>query len=124
MLSWDYGFVGTKGPRGSAGTADGPCDDSEDEEAAEGSGQSPVLCMRDRKSQACYWYLLPNKGRAFPAYENLITTICKDLDFLGYDRVIFRSDGEAALVCVLEDLKSSWKGEVVPMATPKAESAS
>ena len=37
-----------------------------------------------------------------------------DLDRLGYKRVVFRSDNEAANVAFLNELKRHWQGEVVP----------
>ena len=42
VISWDYGFLGSRNPEGGA---------SPDEDS---SAWSPVLCGRDRSSQACY----------------------------------------------------------------------
>ena len=53
VLSWDYGFLGSKLHGG-----------SEDQEAVE-KGQSPVLCMRDRLSRSTFWYVVPAKGADF-----------------------------------------------------------
>ena len=82
VLSWDYGFLGTKTHGG------------EEDRIAEQSGQTPVLCMRDRKSQGCFWYAAPAKGTDFPTINNLIRKILTDLRTLAYLRVCFRSDGE------------------------------
>ena len=124
VLSWDYGFLSTHGNEPDVvGNLDTPLTESQEAEC-ESSGQSPVLCLRDRMSQACYWYLLPCKGRNFPAYQNLLHQICDDLNGLGYPRVCFRSDGEPALQCVLGDVKARWQGEVVPEATPEGDSSS
>ena len=47
VLSWDYGFLSAKGH------------DMDENAEASSSGQSPVLALRDRKSESCYWYLVP-----------------------------------------------------------------
>ena len=64
VLSWDYGFLGTKTHGG------------EQDRLAEQSGQTPVLCMRDRKSQSCFWYVAPHKGADFPSAMNLVPPNC------------------------------------------------
>ena len=48
VLSWDYGFIGSRQHGGA------------DDRAALEMGQSPVLCMRDRISHSVFgmWYLL------------------------------------------------------------------
>ena len=66
VISWDYGFLGTRGSSREAANGSVPDEcrqtDAEQEAEAEASGQSPVLCMRDRLSHSCFWYLLPSKG--------------------------------------------------------------
>ena len=42
VLSWDYGFLSTKGH------------DEDPNDSVDTSGQSPVLAMRDRKSESCF----------------------------------------------------------------------
>ena len=67
VLSWDYGFLSSK---------------SQDEDAqAEASGQSPVLCCRDRISGTCMWYLVPRKGLQFAT--NLVQLFRSDMNALG-----------------------------------------
>ena len=65
VLSWDYVFLRQK-DSGIDGLTDAQL-----EAQAESSGQSPVLCMRDRLSHAVFWYLLPRKGVEFPLYDNI-----------------------------------------------------
>ena len=127
VLSWDYGFLGTRGSGGGQDHSTATSSDNSesiDDAEAEALGLSPVLCMRDRLSQACFWYLVPKKGREFATYENLLSMITDDLDGLGYDRVCFRSDGEPALTCVLEDIRLRWKGQVVPESSAEGDSSS
>ena len=118
VLSWDYGFLSNK----NSGKADQ--DDAQQDLDAENSGQSPVLCMRDRLSHSVFWYLLPKKGVSFDMYDNAARLIVSDLDWLGYQRVTFRSDGEPALVALLDDISSRWKGEVLREHTAEGDHSS
>ena len=109
VLSWDYGFLR---------------DASEDLEPMNEQDQnshSPVLVLRDRKSQSCFWYLVPRKGTDFPTFDVLLAQIVEDLDTMGYRRVVFRSDGEPAILAVLDYIKQKWKGEVIPEKTPEGD---
>ena len=47
-----------------------------------------------------------------------------DLDFMGYKRVILKSDQEPSIVALCDAVKNGWHGEVVPEASPKGESKS
>ena len=71
VVSWDYGFLSSKAHKG-----------TEDEEAAR-SGQSPVLCARDRMSQTWLWYLLPYKGTEFATASAFTQKVGQDLSNLG-----------------------------------------
>ena len=133
VLSWDYGFLGTKranpepAEASASGSPDSPTNATEvdiDEDEADSSGQSPVICLRDRASQACFWYLVPAKGTGFSTYDNLISLIIADLQWMGYTRIAFRSDGEPALLRVLADIKEKWGGEIVPEASAEGDSSS
>ena len=98
--------------------------DRDENAEASTSGQSPVLALRDRKSESCYWYLVPHKGGDFETYPNLLRLMSDDLKSLGYKRVCFRSDGENPIKRVLTDLTSWYNGEVVPENTAEGDSAS
>ena len=108
VLSWDYGFLGQK----------------EGQSESDASGQSPVLCMRDRSSHCVAWYLLPRKGCDYETFSNFLTMAVIDLERLGYRRVIFRSDGERALVAVLNRLRDAWSGEVIEEHSAEGDSSS
>ena len=102
VLSWDYGFLGGKGHESR----------QELEEMAVRLGWSPVLCLRERTSGGCYWYLVPRRGTDFESFGSLLNKIVHDLDCMGYKRVCFRSDNDAALCRVLDHVKEKWSGEV------------
>ena len=95
VISWDYGFLGSKTHGG------------DEDVAADRSGQSPVLCGRDRSSQSCFWYVVPFKGTDYPTIHHLVNKITTDLRSLGYNRVCFRSDGERPIKSVLNLVSSA-----------------
>ena len=47
-----------------------------------------------------------------------------DLDFMGYKRVIHKSDQEPSIVALCDAVKNGWHGEIVPEASPEGESKS
>ena len=79
---------------------------------------------RDRTSQCSFWYLVPRKGCDFATLPHLLTQICRDLDWLGYKKVCFRSDGEPAIVSLLTQVKKQWTGEIVPEKAAEGDSQS
>ena len=114
VISWDYGFIGTRGP-GSSSTR--PTTDDGDDL----SSYCPILCARDRLSESCFWYYVPRKGLEFASYPNLAKVILEDLDGLGYSKVVCRSDGEPSIVAVLKDLKSRWAGDMRLENSPEGD---
>ena len=57
----DYDFLSSSGT-----------EPPEELEALAASGQSPVLCFRDRCSESPFWYLVPRKGTEFETFELLL----------------------------------------------------
>ena len=112
VLSWDYAFLSSKGHKG------------DEDRDAERSGQNPVLCIRDRKSGACFWYLVPFKGCDFPAFNTLVKRIVRNLISLGYKRAAFRSDGEPAIQAVMNAVIQAWPGEVIPEQSAEGDHSS
>ena len=112
VLSFDYGFLGNKSHGG------------EEDRDAESSGQSPVLCVRDRKSHSCFWYVSLFKGADFPTVANLVRKIVNDIRSLGYNRAIIRSDGERPILRLLHLVTSAWEGEAVPEVSAEGDHAS
>ena len=110
VISFDYGFLGSKSK------ADDP--------RCEREGQTPFIAYVDSRSEGVYAHMVPHKGIDFEEGELVVEAICRDLDSLGYKRVIFRSDGEPALQALLAAVKRRWDGEVVPQNSPPGESQS
>ena len=75
----------------------------------------PVLIVRDRKSKGIWSHPVPSKGVVHPYPARALMA---DLDFMGYRRVILKSDQEPSIVALCDAVKNGWHGEVVPEASP------
>ena len=64
---------------------------------------------------------MPAKGVRLPYLAKALMT---DLDFMGYKRVILKSDQEPSIVALCDTVKNGWHGEIAPEASPKGESMS
>ena len=84
VLSWDYCFLGARNRTSEA-----------DEEQP---GDSPVLVMHDGVTESIFAHLIPEKGVHFPSCVKVVRMIVKDLDTLGCQRVVFRSDNEPSIL--------------------------
>ena len=64
---------------------------------------------------------MPSKGvqHPYPAKRLL-----RDLDYLGYGRVVIRSDQENAIRALVKSVKDGWAGEATIEHAPKGESKS
>ena len=85
VLSWDLRFLGAKGRNNDVDI--------------EQRGDSPVLVMHGGVTKSMFVHLIPAKGMDFPGCEKVVKTITKDLDSLGYRRVVFRWDNEPSMHC-------------------------
>ena len=98
-VSWDYCFLGARNRTSEA--------------EVEQRGDSPVLVMHDGVTKSIFAHLIPAKGVDFPSCEKVVKMIVKDLDTLGYHRVVFRSDNEPFILSLLRTVKLAWTGHVV-----------
>ena len=80
-----------------------------------------MLIVRDRKGKDIRSHPVPSKGVTHPC---LASALMADLDFMGYKRVIPKSDQEPSIVALCDAVKNGWLGEIVPEASPKGESKS
>ena len=53
-------------------------------------GDSLVLVMHDEVTKSIFAHLIPAEGVDCPSCEKVVKMIVKDLDTLGYHRVVFR----------------------------------
>ena len=78
-------------------------------------GDSPVLVTHDGVTKSIFTHLIPAEEVAFPSCEKVVKMIVKDLDTLGYHRVVFRFDfdNEPSILALLRAVKLAWTGDVV-----------
>ena len=81
---------------------------------AEREGQTPILVIKDTMSKSLFAHACPRKG----ADDAVVTRVIADLDSLGYNKVLVRTDGEPAILDLWSAVKAKWTGEIV-----KVESA-
>ena len=88
-----------------------------------GSLDNPKIehIVRDRKSKGIWSHPVPSKGGTHP-YP--VRALMADLDFMGYKRVILKSNQEPSIVALCDAVKNGWHGDIVPEASPKGESKS
>ena len=94
VVSWDCCHLGARNRTSEA--------------EVERRGESPILVMHDEVTRSTFAHLIPAKGVDFPSCEKVLKVIVKDLDTLGYHRVVFRSDNEPASLSLLR----AWTGDV------------
>ena len=51
------------------------------------------------------FFFIPAKGVDFPSCEKVVKMIIKELDNLGYHRVVFRCDNEPSVLALLRAVK-------------------
>ena len=87
VVSWDYCFLGARNRTSEA--------------EVEQCGGSPVLVMHDGVTESIFAHFIPAKGVDFPSCEKVVKMIVKDLDTLGFHRVVFRCDNEPSILALL-----------------------
>ena len=69
--------------------------------------------MNDGVTKSIFGHSIPAKGVNFPSCEKVVKMIVKDLDNLGYNRVVFRCDNEPSILALFRAVKLAWTGDVV-----------
>ena len=85
VIAFDYCFI-----------SDGGDIVTEDEFQAAGDGAAKVLVARDSKSRAVFAHVVPSKGVDAKGFA--VASIVDDIRWLGYTRVVLKSDNEPAVV--------------------------
>ena len=57
--------------------------------------------MHDGVTKTIFAHLIPAKGVDFPSCEKVLKMIVKDVDTLGYHRVVFRNENEPCILSLL-----------------------
>ena len=89
-ISFDYAFL-----------SDG--DEVKSQEAFESAGESAikVLVVRDDKSKAIFGHVVPQKGVDEKGFS--VSALVEDVRWLGYTKLILKSDNEPSIVKLLSD---------------------
>ena len=59
-------------------------------------------------TKSIFALLIAAKGMDFLGCEKVVKTISKDLDSLGYRRVVFRCDNELSMLALFRAVKLAW----------------
>ena len=81
----------------------------------------PDLIVRDRRSKGIWSHPVPSTGVMHPCPARALMA---DLDFMGYKRIILKSDQEPIIIALCDAVNNGWHGEIVPEASAKGESKS
>ena len=107
VVSWDHCFLGAR--------------NRTTEAEVEQRGDSPVLVMHDGVTKSIVAHVIPAKGVDFPSCEKVVKMIVKDLDTLGYHRVVFRCGNEPSILAFLLAVKLAWTGDVVQETSAESD---
>ena len=98
VVSWDHCFLGARNR-----TSDAEVETWRQSGSGDARWSDKVnLCSFDSE-----------KGVDFPSCKKVVKMIVKDLDTLGYHRVVFRSANEPSILSLLRVVKLAWTGDVV-----------
>ena len=93
-----------------------------DKEESDGVGVEKknwtVLAMKDKKSKMLFARVLPCKGTE-KAYN--WRRVAKDIEMLGYQKVVIRADGESAVQDLARQVKRNRVEDTIIEKTPKAD---
>ena len=84
----------------------------------------PILVMKDHRSKMVFSHVVPKKGASI-AY--CVSQVVRDLEYLGYPKMILKSDQEPAILDLRNAVAKQCKElgmEVLPESSPVAESQS
>ena len=75
----------------------------ETQEAYEAAGETAVklLVVRDDKSNAIFWHVVPKKG--IDEKNAAVESLVEDVEWLGYTKLKLKSDNEPAIVKLLSE---------------------
>ena len=80
----------------------------------------PILVMKDRKSKSIAANVVPEKG----VNQYAIKRLAKDIQLLGYQKIILKSDNENAILALKRAVIQERPCEIIPEESPVSESQS
>ena len=115
-ISMDYCFMGSKGL---IKAEEGETGGGKEKDGVEAK-DNPIVVIHDSKSGTAFAHAVKKKGR----YEGIVKMIVKDLDSLGYNKIILKRDQESSIEELCMAIKQYWNGEAIPERSPTGESQS
>ena len=114
VVSMDYAFLGAKN--------DKQLTSNEETEFCQDQRTQllPTLVLVESRHKAIYAHMARKKGPE----PDIIRFLVADLNQMGYKRVVIRTDGEPAIVALVERLATAWTGEILQEHSPAGESQS
>ena len=89
VISFDYAFIGDKDEK----------IENMEQYIAAGEGATKVLVIRDSKSKSLFAHVIPSKGLDEKGF--VVDALVQDVKWLGYTKLILKSDNEPAIVKLL-----------------------
>ena len=80
----------------------------------------PILAIKDRRTGMMQSRVVPAKGNDKFAIKRLV----KDIELLGYNKVILKSDNESSILALKKSVKEITKVEIIPEESPEKRSPS
>ena len=74
----------------------------------------PILAIKDRTSGMIQSRVVPAKGTDKFAIKRLV----KDIELLGYNKIILKSDNEPSILALKKAVKEITKVEIIPEESP------
>ena len=88
---------------------------------AEGEeGTIPMVCLKDSHTKVVFDHVVTKKG----VDKYMVKRVLTDLIFLGYRRLIMKSDQEPALVALTEEVQKEFHGNIIFERSPVQQSSS
>ena len=100
MISIDYMFMG-------------------DQQGREEEKGMPTLVMKDRRTKVLWARVVPAKG----VNAHAVKQLAKQITLLGHKRILFKSDGEAAIKALKGAVKNELNVDVAPEESPVGDHA-
>ena len=81
----------------------------------------PIQAMADHGTRVRFANVVPRKGTKHTYPEK---TAVKNLNSLGYKKLILKTDQEPAIVDLAKEVKDNFTGDIIPENSPVGESQS
>ena len=93
---------------------------------AEAEG-SPILVMHDDISKSVFAHAVPQKGIQYPLIDLVVQAVARDINSLGYRRIIIKDDQEESILAFAKAVKRVLARDVVfeqsPVGDPQSNGA-